>query len=99
MTISHGKCIWTAFELLNFELDSGLCIVDRTDKMAMILGLLKNWDHNLPLPCPSFQVDYRCWTTMPHIRKWMRKQGALGRDVHSLDRTDLGDENGRFGDG
>ncbi|CAJ1354782.1 unnamed protein product [Effrenium voratum] len=21
------------------------------------------------------EVDYRCWTTMPHIQKWMRKRG------------------------
>ncbi|CAK9015145.1 unnamed protein product [Durusdinium trenchii] len=21
------------------------------------------------------EVDYRCWTTMPHIRKWMKKHG------------------------
>eukprot|EP00435_Cladocopium_sp_Y103_P055990 s161_g18.t1 len=30
------------------------------------------------------EVDYRCWTTMPHIRRWMQKQG-LG-PVQALQR-------------
>jgi len=73
------------------------------------VGLLENWLYPVPKwlirwyptcckPCPSFQVDYRCWTTMPHIRKWMQKQGALGPGDVSLARADLGDENARFRD-
>ncbi|CAL1170278.1 unnamed protein product [Cladocopium goreaui] len=48
------------------------------------------------------EVDYRCWTTMPHIRKWMQKQGlgpvqALQRffdEIFAEASLKVGDESG-----